>query len=120
MRPVIHAHITQHTVWQALVGDTPPLSLPATPIVKAVLDNRDAAAGDLFVALVGENTDGHRYIGHALQAGASVIICEAHGAEVAQAHKALILDCGQSVAELRAILDQTDAPLAAAGLCCAE
>ena len=111
MRPVIHTHITHHTVWQALVGDTPPLSLPAAPIAKAVLDNRDVGAGDLFVALVGENTDGHRYIDQALQAGASVIICEAHGAAAAQAQNALILDCSLGVDVLRALLAQTTVPL---------
>ena len=62
MRPVIATQITQHTLWQALTGQVPPMTLPAKPIHRAVLDNRDTALGDLFVAFAGRHTDGHFFI----------------------------------------------------------
>jgi UDP-N-acetylmuramoyl-tripeptide--D-alanyl-D-alanine ligase len=93
MRPVIHTQITQHTLWQALTGQTPPLALAPWPIQRAVLDNRDAGVGDLFVALVGQNTDGHNYIGAALQRGATAIICEERGCAQATAHGAIVVNC---------------------------
>lgn len=93
MRPVIPTQITQHTLWQALAGSTPPIALPATPIARALLDSRDVQPGDLFVALLGQQTDGHAYIGDALGSGAQAIICETRGAQVATDHGALIIDC---------------------------
>ncbi len=35
------------------------------------IDSRTCAAGDLFIALVGENNDGHAYVGDALSKGAA-------------------------------------------------
>jgi UDP-N-acetylmuramoyl-tripeptide--D-alanyl-D-alanine ligase len=93
MRPVVATQITQHTLWQALTGTTPPLALPPTPIAHAVLDNRDVSPGDLFTAFVGQQTDGHHYVGAALDQGATAIICEARGLSQTQARGALIIDC---------------------------
>ncbi len=42
---------------------------------RLVIDSREATAGSLFVALVGENTDGHRYISQAVEAGTSAVLC---------------------------------------------
>ena len=39
-------------------------------------DSREVGPGDLFIAMRGEETDGHRYIGKALDAGAAGVICE--------------------------------------------
>lgn len=41
-----------------------------------VVDSRRAVAGCLFIAMRGENTDGHRFVGAAIEAGARVIIAE--------------------------------------------
>ncbi len=38
--------------------------------------SRDVAAGDLFVAVPGYATDGHKYIPDAVQRGAAVVLCE--------------------------------------------
>lgn len=38
------------------------------------IDSRTVNSGDLFVAVKGENTDGHRYIGMAAKAGASAVL----------------------------------------------
>ncbi len=52
--------------------------LPGFSGTKAVfnisIDSRTAGKGSLFVALRGERTDGHRYLGQAVQAGASVLL----------------------------------------------
>lgn len=41
------------------------------------IDSRKVTSGELFVAIRGENTDGHKYISHAFNAGASIVIAEA-------------------------------------------
>ncbi len=42
-----------------------------------VLDSRVAASGDLFVAVVGHQADGRRYIPQAIAQGVAAIIAEA-------------------------------------------
>lgn len=93
MPPLVATRITQHTLWQALTGSLPPLALPPRPITRAGTDSRDMALGDLFIALQGERTDGHRFIAAALRQGAQAVICEARGAEDAVAAGAQIVDC---------------------------
>ena len=44
---------------------------------RVIVDSRQAAAGDLFVALPGEHTDGHRHIADALQRGATGTLAKA-------------------------------------------
>ena len=39
-------------------------------------DSRRVKAGSLFVALRGENVDGHQYIPQAIDAGAVAVVCE--------------------------------------------
>lgn len=96
MRPIVDTRITHHTLWQALIGEIPPLALPPLPIGRAVLDSRDVAPGDLFVAFVGQSTDGHNYVSAALAQGARAVICEARGRGQAEAQGALIIDCTTS------------------------
>lgn len=43
------------------------------------LDSRNAAAGDLFVAVVGHQADGRRYIPQAIAQGVAAVIAEAEG-----------------------------------------
>ena len=93
MPPILPTHITQHTLWQALTGELPPLALPPTPIAHAGTDSRDMGAGDLFIALVGDNTDGHRFIADAIGRGAQAVICEEHGRDAAEAAQAAVIDC---------------------------
>ena len=44
------------------------------PIVGVVIDNRQVAAGDMFVAIRGENHDGHDFAAAALKAGAGLAL----------------------------------------------
>ncbi|MCX6043871.1 MAG: UDP-N-acetylmuramoyl-tripeptide--D-alanyl-D-alanine ligase [Chloroflexi bacterium] len=110
MRPVIATQITQHTLWQALTGQMPPLALAAQPIANAVLDSRDVGTNDLFVAFVGRQADGHSYISAALTRGASTIICEERGREQALQSGAVIIDCTTGRWESVASLPATMAP----------
>ncbi|HEV2456876.1 MAG TPA: UDP-N-acetylmuramoyl-tripeptide--D-alanyl-D-alanine ligase [Ktedonobacterales bacterium] len=43
--------------------------------VGGAVDSRQVRRGELFVALRGEQTDGHLYIGQAVRAGAAAILC---------------------------------------------
>lgn len=62
-------------VFRGLVGR--PVSVErAVPINTFVVDSREASQGDCFVAVPGENTDGHLYIGEALQHGVHAVIAE--------------------------------------------
>lgn len=92
-RPAVRTHITQHTLWTALSGEIPPLQLAAVPLAKAVLDSRDVAPGDLFVALAGQSTDGHAFIGAALANGAAAVIAEERGRAAALEAHAAVVDC---------------------------
>jgi len=90
---VVDTVITHHTLWQALTGTVPPLALPARPISPAVLDSRDARPGALFVALAGEQTDGHRYTGQAIGNGAAAVICEQRVLDSLAGDDFQIVDC---------------------------
>ena len=44
------------------------------PVRGAAVDSRQVRPGELFVALPGERTDGHRYLGDAVRAGAAALL----------------------------------------------
>ncbi|MFP9468375.1 UDP-N-acetylmuramoyl-L-alanyl-D-glutamate--2,6-diaminopimelate ligase [Pectobacterium brasiliense] len=52
---------------------------PARALREMTLDSRVAAAGDLFVAIVGHKADGRRYIPQAIAQGVAAIVAEAEG-----------------------------------------
>ena len=43
---------------------------------KVVIDSRNVKSGNLFIAINGDNNDGHKYIKQAINNGAKCIICE--------------------------------------------
>ena len=57
--------------WDLGVG-----SAGRVPVGKVCIDSRQVGPGSLFVALRGENTDGHSYVSHAFDAGASLALVE--------------------------------------------
>ena len=50
---------------------------PDTEISGISYDSRLTRPGDLFVAIKGFETDGHRYIPKAMEKGAAVVLCAA-------------------------------------------
>ncbi|WP_125115890.1 UDP-N-acetylmuramoyl-L-alanyl-D-glutamate--2,6-diaminopimelate ligase [Agathobaculum sp. Marseille-P7918] len=62
-------------------------------------DSRAVQAGDLFVAIRGFATDGHQYIGKALEQGAAAIVCE----EAPEGAPAVVVEnARQALAEIAA------------------
>ncbi|MGL4859939.1 MAG: UDP-N-acetylmuramoyl-L-alanyl-D-glutamate--2,6-diaminopimelate ligase [Enterobacteriaceae bacterium] len=53
--------------------------VPSCPLREMVLDSRQAAAGDLFIALKGHQVDGRHYIPQAIAQGVAAVIAEAEG-----------------------------------------
>ncbi|MCS6832600.1 MAG: UDP-N-acetylmuramoyl-L-alanyl-D-glutamate--2,6-diaminopimelate ligase, partial [Flammeovirgaceae bacterium] len=47
-----------------------------TPVAQLQLDSRKVSNGDAFVAIKGNEKDGHSFIPNAIEKGASVVICE--------------------------------------------
>lgn len=45
-------------------------------INEIVIDSRKVKAGDLFIAIIGENTDGHLFIQEAVEKGAAAVVVE--------------------------------------------
>lgn len=60
----------------ATVCDAHLLFEGSTPIHGASIDSRQVKTGDLFVAIPGERTDGHRYLTSAAQNGAAAVLVE--------------------------------------------
>lgn len=52
------------------------LAADASVTGQVITDSREVAPGDCFVAIAGENIDGHRYVASAADAGAAVILSE--------------------------------------------
>lgn len=55
------------------------IQAPDLKLKEMTLDSRVAAAGDLFIAVKGYQTDGRRYISQAIAQGVAAIIAEAEG-----------------------------------------
>ena len=54
----------------------------------------------LFVAIPGQNTDGHEFIGPALDRGASAIVCERNGIASQKATRIKVKDVREALARL--------------------
>jgi UDP-N-acetylmuramoyl-tripeptide--D-alanyl-D-alanine ligase len=69
--------ITLREIWQGITGSPPDGSqIREVTFSKVVIDSRQAEGGSLFVALKGEKEDGHDYVDHALERGASAAIID--------------------------------------------
>jgi UDP-N-acetylmuramoyl-L-alanyl-D-glutamate--2,6-diaminopimelate ligase len=66
------------TIREILNGiDIVSLTGEQNPVISGVeFDSRKVERGSLFVAVKGQKSDGHEFIGDAIKSGASVIICE--------------------------------------------
>src|SRR5213075_946008 len=64
---------------KTLLSATPVLQILGSvdrPVENIAYDSRRVQRHTMFVALRGEKTDGHQFIGHAIDKGASVIVAE--------------------------------------------
>lgn len=62
---------------QLHLPQTPAVEDPASLVITGVvIDSRKVTAGDLFIAIAGERTDGHDHAADALSAGAVAVLCE--------------------------------------------
>lgn len=68
-----------------IVGGEPGSPSP-TPVTGVSIDTRSIVPGDLFVPLVGEHADGHRFIPAAIAAGAAGFLCGPDHADLVQDH----------------------------------
>lgn len=71
------------------------------------IDSRKIECGDLFVALSGDNTDGHKFINDAINDRASIVVCEKDIAEdtkiIANDHASSIIKVDSSKQAVRDI-----------------
>jgi len=74
---------------------------PETDIAKIEYDSRLIKAGDLFVALVGSNFDGHEFIPEVISAGAAGVVCEKDFEQEIPC-KIIVPDCRHALALLAA------------------
>jgi UDP-N-acetylmuramoyl-tripeptide--D-alanyl-D-alanine ligase len=77
--------LTLGFVAATLHGSGAPVASAAVEIAEAVVDSRECRPGSLFVALKGEQTDGHAFVGAALQRGAVAAIVRRDWAAGAEA-----------------------------------
>jgi UDP-N-acetylmuramoyl-tripeptide--D-alanyl-D-alanine ligase len=66
--------ITIRDIIQSITGN--PTASSQFTVTEAVIDSRKAIPGSLFVALAGEQTDGHRFIHAAFEKGAQVALIQ--------------------------------------------
>jgi UDP-N-acetylmuramoyl-tripeptide--D-alanyl-D-alanine ligase len=90
-------------VAEAVGGRIRPAAAAAAVVGGVAIDSREVSAGDLFVALPGERTDGHAFVGAALATGAAAALVRADWA------RASAKDAGGPLIEVpdpaRALLD---------------
>lgn len=67
--------LTLADVLMGLTGSVPQ-SIENRPVSRTVIDSREAVPGALFVALPGQNADGHAFVGRAFAAGAMAAIVD--------------------------------------------
>lgn len=51
---------------------------PTAEITSVAVDSREVKPGSLFVPIIGEKTDAHRFIGKAFEAGAAAVLTQEH------------------------------------------
>ena len=66
--------LTLADIFEALTGTRPTQATTAVP--HAAIDSRQVQAGGLFIAIPGENVDGHDYVGKAFENGAVFALIE--------------------------------------------
>ena len=102
------AEVLEATRGRLLSGDG------AISFTRLFTDSRLVEAGGLFVALKGEQQDGHRFIPDAIQHGASGILCERPPDELGATAVVEVLDTRQALIEItRYRLSRQQVPIVA-------
>lgn len=70
---------------------------PSTEFVGNSIDSRTIQPGEIFWALPGEQTDGHRYAVAAYEHGAALVVCRADQADTISAPRLIVADPLQSL-----------------------
>jgi len=80
-------------------------------------DSRRVTPGTVFVALKGQNTDGHMYINDAIDRGAAAIICERNGFSTTRTTKIVVSDARETMGHAaRAFYENPSAKLKIIGV----
>lgn len=72
MEQVTVRDLVEATGGKLLIGD------PVQEVKKIRLDSRQVEPGDLFVPIIGEKVDGHKFIGQVIGAGAAAVLTSEH------------------------------------------
>lgn len=73
-------------------SQSPQADLSSTPFHAAVIDSRKVEPGDLFIALRGEHTDGHKFLGDAAARGATGLLTRVLPPELPDGVAAFVVD----------------------------
>lgn len=73
--------LTLADILEALTGQKTAAAGAPQLITEAVIDSRQAIPGSLFIALPGERVDGHDFVSHAFENGASFALVHKHPGE---------------------------------------
>lgn len=105
---------TRTTTYEPATGSafgSLPAVLTGTHFRSVAIDSRDVEPGDLFVALPGEHTDGHRFVGVALERGARAALVREDWARDKLPTGATVADLDATALDAPAIVAVAD-PLA--------
>lgn len=69
-------------------------------IASLAIDSRAVTPGALFVALRGQASDGHRYIGEAVARGAAAVVCERADPATPNVTSVVVADCAQALSKI--------------------
>src|SRR5882672_5203501 len=72
-------------------------------------DSRRVTPGMIFVAIPGQNHDGHEFINMAIDRGASAIVCERNGFSSHRSAKIKVADSREVLAQMSAVFYQNPA-----------
>ncbi|TQV79421.1 UDP-N-acetylmuramoyl-tripeptide--D-alanyl-D-alanine ligase [Exilibacterium tricleocarpae] len=87
---------------QALVEPQAPAADVHGRFTRVSTDTRSLQAGDLFVALRGDNFDGHRFVGDALKRGACAVVVDTRQTQLA-APQLVVADTIQALGQIAAL-----------------
>jgi UDP-N-acetylmuramoyl-L-alanyl-D-glutamate--2,6-diaminopimelate ligase len=92
-----------------LVKDLRPVRVEGSldrEVAGIVYDSRRVTPGMVFVALPGQNVDGHQFIAEAISRGAVAVVCEHNGYSAPRAAKIIVTDARAALARLAAAYHQ--------------